>query len=147
MWVLPSLPHTLQIFISAVLICWSWTLPSAPTLNMLSGHCLWLPPRKSVSLTLTLYKVQIILLSPVSFLCSSMTRLFGFYFEFLWEVLSVIILAGCASKRFLWCLAVRFQSSETAACHWPFLWRKLFSDFVRDVGCVICSCVVWKSIL
>lgn len=53
-----SVPCAADMFISKLLICWSWTLPSAPTLNMLASCCLWLPPRHRGSFTLNLYKVQ-----------------------------------------------------------------------------------------
>lgn len=68
--------HVLQICISRMLTCWSWTLPSAPTLNMLAGCCLWLPPRNRGPFTLNWHKVRIrILFFPVWFLSSSMTWL------------------------------------------------------------------------
>lgn len=106
--------HVLQICISRKLTCWSWTLPSAPALNMSTHCCFWLPSRHTDSFALNWYKVRIrILLFPMRILSRSVTWLLS-------QIVISVYEAACVAefKAFYWWY---FQNAHTRFVFMAFL--------------------------
>lgn len=73
------------------LICWSWTLPSAPTLNMLTGS---LAEQNTVSFALNWYKVQthlcLVFRNGITYKRRHELNFYVFVYIIIWEKLTAI---------------------------------------------------------